>query len=92
MQPGDVVYSKAGRDRGRYFVVVEVCAEEGFVRVADGDIRRIKKKKKKNQKHLRPTGDRLERIAAKLAEGAQVFDSELFSALRLYGDKDRENK
>ncbi len=88
MKKGDIVYSKSGRDEGRYFAVVEII-DEGFVRIADGDLRRIKNAKLKNVKHLRSTGDRLERIADKLESGVQVFDSELFSALRLY-DKNRE--
>ena len=88
MKKGDIVYSKSGRDEGRYFAVVDIIGE-GFVRIADGDLRRIKNAKLKNVKHLRATGDRLERIADKLESGVQVFDSELFSALRLY-DKNRE--
>ena len=84
MEIGEIVYSKAGRDRGRYFAVVEIVGE-GFVRVADGDVRRIKNAKLKNVKHLRSTGDRLEKIADQLARGAQVFDKELYSALRMYG-------
>ncbi len=86
MKTGDIVYSKSGRDGGRFFAVVEIV-DEGYVKIADGDLRRIRNAKLKNVKHLRPTGDRLERIAEKLENGAQVFDSELFSALRLYENK-----
>lgn len=87
MRPGDVVFSKAGRDGGRYFAVVAVESEK-FVRIADGDVRRLKDAKRKNVRHLKETGDRLGRIAEKLEAGAQVFDSELYSALKLY-DKNR---
>lgn len=87
IRPGDVVYSKSGRDSGRYFAVVAL-ERENYVRIADGDVRRLKNAKLKNVKHLKVTGDRLERIAEKLEAGAQVFDSELYSALRLY-DKNR---
>ena len=87
MRPGDVVYSKSGRDSGRYFAVVATEGEK-FVRIADGDVRRIRNAKLKNVTHLKATGDRLERIAEKLETGAQVFDSELYSALKLY-DKNR---
>lgn len=87
MKPGDVVYSKSGRDSGRYFAVV-ATEGENYVRIADGDVRRLKNAKRKNVRHLRETGDRLERIAEKLAAGAQVFDTELYSALKLY-DKNR---
>ena len=84
MRPGDVVFSKSGRDGGRYFAVVAV-ENERFVRIADGDVRRLRNAKLKNVKHLKETGDRLERIAEKLEAGAQVFDTELYSALKLYG-------
>ena len=87
MRPGDVVYSKSGRDSGRYFAVVATEGEK-LVRIADGDVRRIRNAKLKNVRHLKATGDRLERIAEKLETGAQVFDSELYSALKLY-DKNR---
>ena len=87
MRLGDVVYSKSGRDSGRYFAVVATEGEK-FVRIADGDVRRIRNAKLKNVRHLKATGDRLERIAEKLETGAQVFDSELYSALKLY-DKNR---
>lgn len=87
MRLGDVVYSKSGRDSGRYFAVVATEGEK-FVRIADGDVRRLKNAKLKNVRHLKETGDRLERIAEKLEAGAQVFDTELYSALKLY-DKNR---
>lgn len=41
MKPGDVVYSKSGRDSGRYFAVV-ATEGENYVRIADGDVRRLK--------------------------------------------------
>ena len=88
MRLGDVVYSKSGRDSGRYFAVVATEGEK-FVRIADGDVRRLKNAKLKNVRHLKETGDRLERIDEKLEAGAQVFDTELYSALKLY-DKNRK--
>ncbi len=50
---GNVVISKSGRDKGVFFVVVEIC--EGFVYLADGKLRKLEKPKKKNQKHLQRT-------------------------------------
>ena len=85
MEIGQVVYSKAGRDAGRYYAVVELV-DETRVRIADGDLRRIKRAKLKNVKHLSTDGDILERIAEKLKSGAQVFDAELRSALRFYNE------
>lgn len=86
MEVGEIVYSKAGRDSGKYYAVVEIV-DENRVKIADGDLRHIKCAKTKNIKHLQSTNDSLEKIAEKLKNGTQVFDAELFSALRFYNDK-----
>ena len=49
---GDLVVSRAGRDKGRPFVVLRM--EEGFVYLADGDLRRLDKPKKKKRMHVKP--------------------------------------
>ena len=85
MELGLIVYSKAGRDQGAYYAVVEIV-DENTVKIADGDLRHIKSAKLKNVKHLQSTGDVLEKIAEKLKNGMQVFDAELHSALRFYND------
>ena len=48
---GIVAFSRAGRDKGRSFVVVGI-AEDGCVYVSDGETRRLEKPKKKKLKHL----------------------------------------
>ena len=48
---GRVVYSAAGRDRKRPFVIVGV-ADDGSVLIADGKLRAAAKPKKKNLRHL----------------------------------------
>lgn len=47
---GQVVKSKAGRDKGRIFIVIEVDGEYAYL--VDGDFRRLDKPKKKKVKHL----------------------------------------
>ena len=49
--PGIVVFSKKGRDKGRYFVVLYTLDAE-FVMMGDGDTRKIGHLKKKRRKHL----------------------------------------
>lgn len=49
---GDLVVSRAGRDKGRPFVVLR--CEDGFVFLADGDLRRVDSPKKKKRMHVRP--------------------------------------
>lgn len=86
MELGQIVYSKAGRDSGKYYCVVEIVSEDR-VKIADGNLRRIKRAKTKNVKHLQSDGDVLAKVADKLKNGQQVFDAELYSALRFYNEK-----
>ena len=83
LKVGSVVYSRAGRDEGRFYVVIEIV-DDSFVTIADGDVRKLAKPKKKKIKHLKNTGDVLDGIAEKLLLGTRIYDAELFSALRKY--------
>lgn len=85
LAPGLVVCSKAGRDSGRYFIVLEILSPE-YVLIADGQKHRLAHPKKKKVKHLKLTEDVLESIGRKLTEKRQVFDSEVRSALRTYNE------
>ena len=51
---GSVVKALAGRDQGRFFVAV--AAEDRCVYIADGKERRLENPKRKNVKHISPTG------------------------------------
>ena len=85
MNIGSVVYSRAGRDAERAYVVTALCADkEGYVLVADGDVRTLANPKRKNIRHLRYKGEDLPSIADKLQNNKQVYDSEIKSALRQY--------
>ncbi|SMC28686.1 hypothetical protein SAMN02745134_03615 [Clostridium acidisoli DSM 12555] len=48
---GVVVYSKAGRDTDRKFVVLDIINDE-YVYISDGDLRKVEKPKRKKIKHL----------------------------------------
>ena len=43
---GRVAYSRAGRDKGRLFIVIGVV-DEDFVLISDGDLRPVEKPKRK---------------------------------------------
>lgn len=77
---GDVVLSTQGRDKGNYFLVVDVV--KGFVLLVDGGMRKLAAPKKKNVKHVSPSGKNCDVIAKKLLSKQKVFDSEVKSALR----------
>ena len=54
IETGMVVISSAGRDGGGWF------ADGGYVYIADGKERRLLSPKKKNIRHVRRTGSRIE--------------------------------
>lgn len=55
IREGMVVKSIAGKDRGRYSVVVS--CREGCVMICDGRHRRLADPKRKNPRHLEPTDE-----------------------------------
>lgn len=78
---GSVVVSKAGRDQGRLFLVVgEVDAD--FVWIANGELRKMDRLKKKRRKHLKPTGAVVEALKRRISDGEPVEDHELRAWLR----------
>lgn len=80
---GSVVFSRAGRDKGRFFLVSEIV-DDAYVRLTDGDVRKLDKPKLKKVRHLKNTGDVLDGIAEKIEKGVKIYDAEVFSALRRY--------
>ena len=73
---GSIVISKAGRDQGRRFMVVGEV-DDDFVMVANGDLRKMDRQKKKRRKHLKPTGAVVQAVRERLAEGRPIEDHEL---------------
>jgi ribosomal protein L14E/L6E/L27E len=57
LKQGQVVISGKGRDKGVWFVVLDVAAEHDgeYAWLADGKLRTVEKPKKKKVKHIRPT-------------------------------------
>lgn len=80
---GNIVLSKAGRDKGNYFVVL-ATVDENFVYIADGDLRKVDSPKLKKCKHLENTGKTSERVCEKLAEGIRVTNPDLLRELADY--------
>ena len=56
---GIVVQSKAGHDKGKFFIIVDT-AEEGYVAVADGRTKTVERPKRKNIKHLKVFDSRMQ--------------------------------
>lgn len=51
LEVGQIVKSKAGRDKGRVFLIFKIIDDE-YVFIVDGDLRRLDNPKKKKIKHL----------------------------------------
>ena len=77
---GQVVRSRAGRDKDRYFVVVGSI--EHYAYIADGKMRKTDRPKKKKVKHLARTGIILQDIAEKLENDRKVTNAELRKHLK----------
>ena len=59
LEVGSVVFSKAGRDKGKLMSVVEV--KENCVFVCDGKERPVERPKMKNLRHISITAKKLEK-------------------------------
>jgi ribosomal protein L14E/L6E/L27E len=77
---GQVVISRAGRDVGRKFIVINVV-DNIYVQISDGELRRIEKPKKKKIKHLEPTGQFAEAVLEKLKNSSRISNSDIRKAL-----------
>lgn len=78
---GRLVVSKAGRDKGKPFVIIEVINDR-FVLLADGELRRIDNPKIKNIKHLQIINRELPEITEILARGEVLEDHRLRRMVR----------
>lgn len=79
IEPGFVVFSKKGRDKGRYFVVLYTL-DADFVMIADGDTRKLDHLKKKRRKHLAACPIECPELLTLYGKG-QLKDSDLRRAL-----------
>ncbi|MGB9812685.1 MAG: RNA-binding protein [Thermovenabulum sp.] len=88
---GQLVISKAGRDKGRFMLIVKIIDSQ-YVLVADGELRRIEKPKKKKIKHLQLTNKKDGFIYEKLINNRKVYNEEIRRALEELTGKPDENK
>ena len=86
----DMIVSKAGRDQGQLFYVID--ADEQYVYLADGKSRRLEKPKRKKRKHIEQIPRTESRIAEKIRNGEKVLNSELRKELASFGQKQSQNQ
>ena len=85
IKTGDIVRSKAGRDSGRYFVVVRT--EKNFAFVCDGDLRKIDSPKRKKFRHLNYTGENSSFAREKIKNGEKLTNTEVRREIQEFCDR-----
>lgn len=75
IEPGRSVLSVAGRDSGRRFVALQV--EGDYVLIADGDLRKVEKPKKKKRMHLRAQPVIFADVAQQIESGGLPTNAQL---------------
>ena len=75
LQIADVVVSTAGRDKDKWFYVINL--DDTYLYLANGKDHRIENPKRKKRKHAAKVLRSETRVAAKLLAGDKVLNSEL---------------
>lgn len=86
IQIGQVVRSKAGRDKGRVFVVIDIL-DDKYVLIVDGDLRKLDKPKKKKIKHLIVYKTVLKNIREKIEKGEKFNNAYVRKALKPFNEE-----
>lgn len=73
IEVGQLVKSKAGRDKNRKFLVLDIV-DENFVLLVDGDLRKISSPKKKKVKHIAKINQCCYDLRAELDQGRSITD------------------
>lgn len=85
---GQIVKSKAGRDKGRIFLISEVI-DDNYVMVCDGDLRKLSSPKKKKVIHLNIYNTVLTEFAQKLLSNENLNDAFIRRLLEPYNASGR---
>jgi len=81
---GAVCVSRAGRDKGRAFVIVGIF-DEAHVWLSDGETRKLGHPKKKKLMHLKVEPQRADEIGGRVTEGKELLDADVRKALHGLG-------
>lgn len=93
-EPGQLVVSTAGRDKGNYYLVLRRI-DHRKVFVVDGRMRKVAKPKCKNCKHLKVFPEKSLKIHEKITNGMKITDLDVQRAIQeltAYYDKTAEEK
>ncbi len=87
LQPGQLVYSKAGRDKDRYYLVLKK-QDDNMVQLVNGKNRKISFPKKKNTLHVQRTNKCYQGFSEGLA--GKSINNEKISHFIKEATKDKE--
>lgn len=68
---GQVVKSRAGRDKGNIFLVLDII-DDKYLYIVDGDIRKLENPKKKKVKHLIIYNTVVPELKEKIENGTKI--------------------
>jgi ribosomal protein L14E/L6E/L27E len=86
MEKGQIVYSKAGRDKQEIFIIFDIL--DDFVFLVNGKSRKIDKPKKKKIKHIQKTNYISQIIKEKIKDNLLILDSDLRKEILNYQKKE----
>ncbi len=86
---GTMVISKAGHDKGQYFIILESDSE--YVYLSDGKFRTVEKPKKKKKKHVQCIHYYDESLKNKKAENERIMNEDVKRAIKLFKNKQITN-
>lgn len=83
LQLGQVVRSAAGRDKGRFFLVIQIV-DDNYVKVCDGDLRKVDNAKLKKIKHISKTNKIIPQVKERLTNNLKVSNADIRKYLEEY--------
>jgi ribosomal protein L14E/L6E/L27E len=83
---GRVVISKAGRDKGRKFIILKII-DDKHVFISDGSLRKADKPKKKKLIHLKSTNFISDTLKEKIKTDKSIGDFEIRNYLKSLEEK-----
>ena len=87
---GDVVLSRAGRDKGKHFLVVSV--DQNYAYIVNGRDRKVSSLKKKNIKHLETVLSAVSiDLAEKIQSGKAVGNERIYKTVKAEKQKIQED-
>ncbi len=87
---GQVVISKAGRDKGKCFLVYDYA--EPYVYLVDGKLRRLECPKKKKEKHIQVTNHIDRDIEERIINESRLNNADIRKSLSQFMNKSNQEQ